>query len=924
MNTPQQSWSTLREHRPLAAHLALLTCLPIRVTPSLVRLARLTLLPEGGTDVEADLWLSELVQARAVGGFIYHPEVRTFLREELRVQSTLLDTVWNLVYRKHAQWLSSRSQLEEELTWRLLRNPADLQIDALWRTIVNDLDKTTHAEGIARWILRAIPDLPPGSLQHESGRRAYLGAHILLGDATVLGTDEQHFYDTGHFAFATRHLARRTIFVGLYEHGLLIDPMQPIQNGHAVEIPETRPLWLQVQALTTREAPVVLTFEGDRPVQKSIGRDRLNLRFLDGSEYELQPRLLGQAANKLLATGPSGYPRVELSYDVEWRGETQNRKLPFTIYVLGDFQVDTGEFIRSSIRSQFVDLDGINKLIKIYRPRIHLSLQTKDGAVDSIEFESIDNFSPSGLMRNVPALRTIAELRDQCIFLSNISAKYGSFARYIVRMFEDRFLLESYASYKPDPTMRGIRYQKRALLDILRAMDPPLSRDQEWSLFQAIVALADYIVSNPDSAAEVEQLSLQKTIRNLNKGLSRLLENILRHPKFRALECSWLGLEHLLNNAPPSENLRIRVTSITKEQVLSALLSNGASNSVDTTTYHILGEELGATAFSFGCLIGDFYFDESPRDIDLLNKISTLCALNHIPFIAGSQYRSTLTKFPDDKVQPFTSTKVERYAWRSLRARPESRYLVLTTPRFMARRPIRMQIGSDIMLDETTESRNNAEYVWANPAYLLAASIGRSFQRYGWFARITGIGTDAEFSGLPWDEVNKHSALGLAYGTLEVEIGKRMTEELITRGIAFLTEQYNSGPISFRKAPSVFDTNGKAHDVAKASTLPYLLILCAFAHCIKLISVSNPLWDSPDSLEVTINTWLASYVSREPNLSEMAQARSPLNNAEFRIRTIGSHAHEYEGMLSISPRFQLSESPATVSLQISIPSKIFA
>ena len=39
---------------------------------------------------------------------------------------------------------------------------------------------------------------------------------------------------------------------------------------------------------------------------------------------------------------------------------------------------------------------------------------------------------------------------------------------------------------------------------------------------------------------------------------------------------------------------------------------------------------------TFGCLVGDYYFDHSPPDVELLGEMAKSAAAAHAPFIAGA------------------------------------------------------------------------------------------------------------------------------------------------------------------------------------------------------------------------------------------------------------------------------------------------
>ena len=365
---PADLYKALEVTRPVAARLAMLSCLPVRVPPALLRLVRLRLVPQGGTGDEADLWLSDLIETRAAGAFAFRPAVRSYLRERLREHAGLLDDVWQRVHVEHGRWIAPRARLEEELTWRLLRQRDDPAIESLWAGVVQELDGGPNAEGVARWVVRATADLPAGTLDHPSGRRAFYGSHLLLGDATVLGQEPQKFLSSGEFGFATRRLPRRRVFVGLTDGALIVSPTRQIENGHDLDIPATQPLWLQLEqdADTRSESRRrVITFEDTEPVRVATGSEPATLRAIDGAAYEISllrggQRFVGRNRNR----------RVQIEYDVELYGAEKKIQLPFVMGVLADLSGKPREPLAPVEDRKFldIDIDNFDSRMKASKP----------------------------------------------------------------------------------------------------------------------------------------------------------------------------------------------------------------------------------------------------------------------------------------------------------------------------------------------------------------------------------------------------------------------------------------------------------------------------------------------------------------------------------------------------------------------------
>jgi type VI secretion system protein ImpC len=93
----------------------------------------------------------------------------------------------------------------------------------------------------------------------------------------------------------------------------------------------------------------------------------------------------------------------------------------------------------------------------------------------------------------------------------------------------------------------------------------------------------------------------------------------------------------------------------------------------------------------YGCLVGDYYFDHSPTDVELLSEMSKIAASAHARLSPVQRPRSCRWIPGRSLSNPRDLTKIfqtpEYAAWRSLRESEDSRYIGLTMPRFLARQP---------------------------------------------------------------------------------------------------------------------------------------------------------------------------------------------------------------------------------------------
>ena len=83
----------------------------------------------------------------------------------------------------------------------------------------------------------------------------------------------------------------------------------------------------------------------------------------------------------------------------------------------------------------------------------------------------------------------------------------------------------------------------------------------------------------------------------------------------------------------------------------------------------------------YGCLIGDYYFDHSPPDVEILQGMAQIAAASHSPFIAAAAPSLMNMESWQELGNPRDLTKIfqtpEYAPWRSLRESEDSRYIGL-------------------------------------------------------------------------------------------------------------------------------------------------------------------------------------------------------------------------------------------------------
>jgi len=216
---------------------------------------------------------------------------------------------------------------------------------------------------------------------------------------------------------------------------------------------------------------------------------------------------------------------------------------------------------------------------------------------------------------------------------------------------------------------------------------------------------------------------------------------------------------------------------------------------------------------------------------------------------------------------------IPEYAgWRSLRDSDDARYVGLTMPRFLARRPYGAKTNPVEAFDfeEDANGPNAKKYTWANSAYAMAVNINRSFKSYGWCSRIRGIESGGAVEGLPTHTFpTDDGGVDLRCPT-EIAISDRREAELAKNGFMPLVYKKNTDFAAFIGAqslhkPAQYDDPDATSNAALAARLPYLFATCRFAHYLKCI-VRDKIgsFKEADDMQRWLQNWIVQYVDGDP------------------------------------------------------------
>ncbi|WP_225782391.1 type VI secretion system contractile sheath large subunit [Xenophilus sp. Marseille-Q4582] len=482
---------------------------------------------------------------------------------------------------------------------------------------------------------------------------------------------------------------------------------------------------------------------------------------------------------------------------------------------------------------------------------------------------------------------------------------------------------------------KNVEYAGGDFASLLQKEFKPRTDEAKSAVEAAVLTLAQQALGQTQLIGKDVTKSIQAMIAAIDAKLTEQINKIIHHPDYQKLESAWRGLHYMVNNTETDENLKIRVMDISKQELAKSLKKfKGAAWDQSPIFKKVYEQEYGQFGGEpFGAIVGDYHFDQSPPDVELLGEMAKIAAAAHAPFITGASPSLMQMDSWQELANPRDLTKIfqtpEYAAWRSLRESDDSKYLGLCMPRFLARTPYGAHTNpiEEFDFEEDTAGADHGKYAWANAAYAMATNINRSYKLYGWGSRIRGIESGGAVENLPLHTFPSDDGGVDQKCPTEIAISDRREAELSKAGLLSLIHRKNSDFAAFIGAqslhkPAEYDDPDATANANLAARLPYLFACNRFAHYLKCI-VRDKIgsFKEREDMQRWLNKWIMNYVDGDPaNSSEITKAQKPLAAAEVVVEEVEGNPGYYTSKFFLRPHYQLEGLTVSLRLVSKLPS----
>lgn len=426
-------------------------------------------------------------------------------------------------------------------------------------------------------------------------------------------------------------------------------------------------------------------------------------------------------------------------------------------------------------------------------------------------------------------------------------------------------------------------------------------------------------------------VAINSRIAEIDRLLSAQMNEIMHHEDFQKLEGSWRGLHHLIKNSLTGPQLKIKVMSVTKSDLLKDF-ERALEFDQSSLFKKVYEEEYGTFGGApFGALLGDFEFGNHPQDMALLESISQVAAAAHAPFLsaasAGMFGWDTFSEMTEVRDISKIFDRTEYMKWRSFRESEDSRYVGLTMPHVLMREPYgaATKPTETFRFEEDVDGKDHKKYLWGNAAYALGTCLTEAFSMYGWCVAIRGVEGGGLVDGLPTHTFETDEGEVAMKCPTEVAITDRREKEFADNGFIPLVHCKGTDYAAFfgtqsGNKPKKYDSDAANANARLSAQLQYIFAVSRFAHYLKAMMRDKiGSFMSQKDCERFLNQWINNYVTDDDNASQATKAQYPLREARVDVAEIPGKPGCYRAVAFLRPHFQLDELSVSLRLVADLP-----
>lgn len=488
------------------------------------------------------------------------------------------------------------------------------------------------------------------------------------------------------------------------------------------------------------------------------------------------------------------------------------------------------------------------------------------------------------------------------------------------------------AQQQQEAAVQTTEVQESSILDRILT-EGRMARDdfQKERAKDMIAEFVNQVMSGELTMTKNMDVAINARIAEIDRLITAQMNEIMHHEDFQKLEGSWRGLHHLVKNSLTGTQLKIKVMSVTKKDLLKDF-ERALEFDQSTLFKKIYEEEYGTFGGApYGALIGDYEFGNHPQDMALLENLAGVAAAAHAPFLSAASPDlfgwDNFTEMTEVRDISKIFDRTEYMKWRSFRDSEDSRYVGLTLPHVLGREPYgaATRPTESFMFEEDVDGKDHKKYLWSNAAYALGTRLTEAFSMHGWCVAIRGVEGGGLVQGLPTHTFETDEGEVAMKCPTEVAITDRREKEFSDNGFIPLVHCKNTDYAAFFATQSAnkakkYDTDSANANARLSTQLQYIFAVSRFAHYLKsMMRDKIGSFMSRQECEIFLNRWINNYVLENDVAPQEQKAKYPLREARIDVAEVPGKPGAYRAVAFLRPHFQLDELSVSLRLVADLP-----
>lgn len=439
-----------------------------------------------------------------------------------------------------------------------------------------------------------------------------------------------------------------------------------------------------------------------------------------------------------------GYAHASLDVEAGRHPSTPPTPRPetaFCLAILGDFGArDAGAAPLADRGGQLVDCDDLDAVLARIAPEVALPLAPGAPPV-RLRFTALDDFHPDRLFERLPHLAALRDTRRRL-------ADPGTFAETAAAVRAPDAPAAD-ASATASATASALAGGGGGLLDMIVDASPAIAAPPAADDLQAFIrqALRPHLVPDPDPRQA-------QMLASVDAAIAAELRAVLHHPRVRALEGLWRGVDLLVRRLDTGSRLRLVLVDLSRDELAADLLAgDGTGDVLDSATAALLrGAAAALPEPAPWAVLAGLYTFHPAHDAALLARLALLGSALGAPWLsaASDDLAAPADDDPDDDdddaprpaAAPVATSHgaLESPAWRAVRAGPHASSLGLLLPGLVLRQPYGEDEPCDVVRFDELEPGLDAgaaagRILHGNAALAGALLLAEAFDEGEWAMR---------------------------------------------------------------------------------------------------------------------------------------------------------------------------------------------